>query len=57
MKSPRRLTDVEFLQINTMVSNYRKALRHLGYIPEHLIDAYSQRYQIGITEHTRGKHK
>jgi len=55
--SRRMLTDAEYARLNNMVTNYHKSLRKLGYIPLHLVDAYTDRYQIGMTEHLRSKHK
>jgi len=41
-----------------MVSNYRKGLRKTFKLPEHLIDAYSKRYQIAMERELQrqGKH-
>lgn len=42
------LTSKQLLKLNTWVSNYRKGLRRTLNLPEHLIDAYSQRYHAAM---------
>ena len=51
------LTQKQLLKLNDMVSNYRKGLRRTLKVSEDLIDAYSARYKVAMTEHFRNQNK
>lgn len=44
------LTNKQQAKIDKMVKNYRNGLLKAIHIPEHLADAYADRYRIGITQ-------
>ena len=52
------LTKEQTKKIDRMVKNYRNALLKTLSVPEHLANAYADRYKIGITQALlrQGKH-
>lgn len=52
------LTNKQTKKIDRMVKNYRNGLLRALNIPEHLANAYADRYRIGITQDLlrQGKH-